>query len=234
MATKSWLFIDADNQPPALGPSAIRFLESIGRPAERAVVAGNGAGRRVTDWEISLRDTCPTVEILTHIAPMRKQSADAILLLEMAPFYHNPTDDRPLIMILSRDDLLVAAAELLASRDHDVLISLSATNPSPVTTVPVLILPVDGQPAPPKSAAAIEVNSANPELVDSTVLQNAARAIRHHLGAQNKKTGYLATAVGQVLANLGHDKAMRTRILTAIAEIRTDDAGVRRVRLTGR
>ena len=225
MSVNSWLYIDADNQPSSLAPSAVRFLESIGRPAERAVIAGNGAGRRVTDWVTSLCDTCPGVEILPRIAPMRKQSADAILLFEMAQFYRIPTDDRPLILILSRDDLLMAAAELLAARGHSVLVALSAAMPSPVTTVPVVILSVETQKTPPMTSDA--------NVIDSTVLQKATCAIRHHLGSHGQKTGYLAAAVGQVLADLGHDKAMRTRILGAIAEVRTDDAGVRRVWLMG-
>ena len=80
MSVKSWLYIDADNQSPALAPATIRFLESIGRPAQCAVIAGNGAGRRVKDWETALRDIAPEVDILPRIAPIRKQSADAISL----------------------------------------------------------------------------------------------------------------------------------------------------------
>lgn len=233
MSVKSWLYIDADNQSPALAPATIRFLESIGRPAQCAVIAGNGAGRGVKDWETALRDIAPEVDILPRIAPMRKQSADAILLFEMAQLYHQSISDRPLIVILSRDDLLVAAAELLAAKDHVVLVALGATMSSPVTTVPVVILPVDAQTPPMAPAPAVsKATSADPALPDSAVLKKASNAIRHHLGTSNKKTGYLASAVGQVLANLGHDKAMRTRILGTIAEVGTDHAGVRRVWLT--
>ncbi|SEP96847.1 hypothetical protein SAMN05421693_11275 [Ectothiorhodospira magna] len=180
------------------------------------------------DWENALRDTNSLVDILPHIVPTRKQSADVVLLFEMARFYHTPTDEKPLIMILSRDDLLVAAAELLSAKGHSVLIALGATIPPPVATIPVVILPVD---APEKigDSAIIKTTSNDPECLDSAVLQNATRAIRHHLGAHEKGTGYPASAVGQVLSKLGHDKAMRMRILATISEVKTDESGIRKV-----
>lgn len=66
------------------------------------MIAGNGAGQRVTVWGESLRDACPAVDIVRHIALMRKQSADAILMFEMAQLYQQPTSDNPLIVILSQ------------------------------------------------------------------------------------------------------------------------------------
>lgn len=118
------VFIDADNQPPALAAPLAKFLASMGREASRVVVAGNSAGDRVRGWEQAILTALPGTDVQCHVAPLRKQSADVLLMFELAPFYHRAPDPSVLILVLSRDDLLLAATECLVAKGHNAMIAV--------------------------------------------------------------------------------------------------------------
>lgn len=233
IVSSTLLFVDADNQAPMLATTLARFLKSIGRVSARAIVAGNNSGDRVKNWESALREALPGIEISCHVAPIRKQSADVRLMFELAPFYHGQPEPSVLLVVFSRDDLFVAAAECLVERGHNVMLVVGATqtNGTLLTDVPVVVLATPQQVAavsavaPPKASPAV---SSKPVVTagqaDAQLVQAAVAKIRQHL-KPNKAGGYAASAVGQVLSQLGHDKATRTKIVKQIPNLKEVGAG---------
>ncbi len=229
MAT-TLLFIDADNQPPILASTITRLLRTIGRKSVKAFVAGNGIGDRVRHWESALKEAVPEIEISCHTAPLRKQSADVRLMFELATFYHGQPDPTVLLAVFSRDDLLVAATESLVQKGHNAMIVIGASSNGMAlnTDVPVVVLtsPQQGnsQPtsipaSPPTPVAAQPAKKSECQLVSAAVTK-----IRSQL-KPNKQGGYAASAVGQVLAQMGHDKSTRTRIVKQIPNLKEVGAG---------
>jgi len=231
VAGKVKVFIDADNQAPALAKPLLDFLVGIGRRADRIFIAGNGSGDRVKGWQIALQDIEPEVPIAAHIAPMRKQSADVRLMFELATLFHGQPDPQGLILIFSRDDLLLAAAEALKSQGHHVLIAVGASAPAaPLTTeLPVVVLPqpqtASAQTAQKEAVTPAEAKQAAvPTEVVPQVVNAAITKIRQAL-SQSKGGGYAASAVGQVLSQMGYDKATRARIVKAIPNMKETGVG---------
>lgn len=231
MAT-TLLFIDAANQPPVLASTISRFLlRTIGRKSVRAFVTGNGIGDRVSNWESALREAVPEIEISCHIAPLRKQSADVRLMFELATFYHGEPDPTVLLAVFSRDDLLVAATEFLVQKGHNAMIVIGASSNGMAlsTDVPVVVLTasqqVNSQPTSISTASPTAVVSAQPaNKSDSQLVSAAVTKIRQQL-KPNKQGGYAASAVGQVLAQMGHDKSARTKIVKLIPNLKEVGVG---------
>ena len=228
--TSTLLFVDADNQAPMLAATLARFLKSIGRNSAKAIVAGNSSGDRVRNWESALRGALPDIDVSCHVAPLRKQSADVRLMFELALFYHGQPDSSVLLVVFSRDDLLVAAAECLVERGHNVMLAVGAVQngTSLLTDVPVVVL------ATPQQVATVSATPQPPvpQVISSPLLAKAdaqlvtavVAKIRQQL-KPNKQGGYAASAVGQVLSQLGHDKATRTRIVKQIPNLKEVGAG---------
>lgn len=230
-AGKALVFIDADNQTPALAKPLLHFLTGIGRRAGRVCIAGNGSGDRVKGWQTALQEIEPEVLIAAHVAPMRKQSADVRLMFELATLYHGQPDAQAVVLIVSRDDLLLAAAEALHGRGHHVLIAVGASAPAAplATELPVVVLPqpqaASSQPIQKEAAVLAEANQpAAPIEVDSRLVNAAITKIRQTL-SQSKGGGYAASAVGQVLSQMGYDKATRARIVKAIPNLKETGVG---------
>lgn len=231
--TRTVLFVDADNQPPTLAVALSRFLSAIGRNCARAVVTGNGVGDRVLGWQHALEDAFPDIEVNCHVAPVRKQSADARLLFELAPYFHGEPDPSLLLVVLSRDDLLVAAAESLVGRGHNALLVLCSGSVGSgfCAQVPVVVLsspqPVSLPlaPAPPANPGPKAASTSPPEpRSESRIVSDAVAKIRETLHP-HAQGGYAASAVGHVLAQLGHDKTARTKIVKAIPNLKEAGAG---------
>lgn len=231
MAT-TLLFVDADNQAPILALTLTNFLKTIGRTAASAIVAGNGVGDRVKNWESSLREALPGIEVTCHVTPLRKQSADVRLMFELATFYHGEPDPSVLLVVFSRDDLLLAASECLVQCGHNVIIAVGASsNGTPLLTeVPVVVLT-----SPPQATASIVAAPFTPVPTPATVdtsgvkfdkqvVSAALNNIRQSL-KPNKQGEYEASAVGQILFQLGHDKAMRTKIVKQIPNLKEVGTG---------
>lgn len=225
--TRTVLFVDADNQPPTLAAALGRFLATIGRSCTRAIVSGNGVGDRVHGWQHAIEDAFPGIEVHCHVAPVRKQSADARLLFELAPYYHADPDPSLLLVVLSRDDLLVAAAEGLAGRGHNTLLVLcsGSVGSGICAEVPVVVL---SSPQPcslmPTAPAASLPKAASASTSDTRIVLDALTKIRETL-RPHAQGGYAASAVGHVLAQLGHDKAARAKIVKAIPNLKQAGVG---------
>ena len=225
--THTLLFVDADNQSPALVAPLARVFESFGRSCTQAIVAGNGKGDRVRGWEEALQSEVPGIEVRCHVAPVRKQSADVRLMFELAAVHYGAADPATLIAVVSRDDLLVAAAEYLASQGHNVLIALGAgaNAVAPVTDLPLVVLPLPQITTAASVAEVIAIQMANtPDSIDAHTVTAAVAKIRQTI-TQDKKGGYPASAVGQLLSEMGHDKSTRTKILRAIPNFKESGVG---------
>lgn len=229
---RTLLFIDADNQPPTLATPTARLLKTLARDNVRAVVAGNGVGDRVQNWEHALRESIPDVDVCCHVAPARKQAADVRLMFELGSFFHGGPDPATLILVLSRDDLLLAAIECLVERGHSAMIAVGASSHSHtiVTDLPVVVLPMPHQVPVDVVQAAPPVDASPPPApgngtkIDPQIVVAAISKIRQSLN-QNKQGGYAASAVGQVLAQLGHDKATRSLIVRSIPNLKESGVG---------
>lgn len=225
--TRTLLFVDADNQSPALVAPLARVFTSFGRSCTQAIVAGNGKGDRVRGWERALQSEMPGIEVRCHVAPVRKQSADVRLMFELAAVHYGEADPATLIVVVSRDDLLVAATEYLASQGHTVLIALGAAPNAvaPVTDLPLVVLPLPQATTAAQAADVIVMPTGNaPDNIDVRTVTAAVAKIRQTI-AQDKKGGYSASAVGQLLSEMGHDKAARMKILRAIPNFKESGVG---------
>ncbi|PLX77080.1 MAG: hypothetical protein C0607_02570 [Azoarcus sp.] len=225
--TRTLLFVDADNQSPALVAPLARVFTSFGRSCTQAIVAGNGKGDRVRGWEQALQSEMPGIEVRCHVAPVRKQSADVRLMFELAAVHYGEADPATLIVVVSRDDLLVAATEYLASQGHTVLIALGAAPNAvaPVTDLPLVVLPLPQATTAAQAADVIVMPTGNaPDNIDVRTVTAAVAKIRQTI-AQDKKGGYSASAVGQLLSEMGHDKAARMKILRAIPNFKESGVG---------
>lgn len=228
------LFIDADNQSPALAAPLARFLSSIGREATHAIVAGNSAGVRVGAWQQALIAALPGIDVQCHVAPLRKQSADVRLMFELARVFHGEPDPSTLILVLSRDDLLLAATECLVTSGHHAMVAVGHTsNGAPVfADLPVVVLP-SPQTTMPSSQASIETDTSSApttppnhaaDAVEKRTVLAAVAKIKQSV-VPNKQGGYAASAVGHVLAQLGHDKNQRAKIVNAIPNLKETGSG---------
>lgn len=237
--TRTLIFVDADNQPPALAPALTRFLKAVERTDVRGVVAGNGTGDRVRGWEAALKDAYPCIDVCCHVAPVRKQAADVRLMFELAPYYHAEPDPAVLLIIVSRDELFLAATECLVARGHNAMLAVGAVSNghSLVVDAPVVLLslpqptpqPVPIAPSLPQSkstsASVVPPPSNGAQVkVDSKAVGDVITELRRKLGP-NKQSGYAASAVGQVLSQMGYDKAMRAKIVGAIPNLKQVGAG---------
>lgn len=227
---RAHLFIDADNQSPSLAKPLMRFLANVGLGTAHIFIAGNGSGDRGNGWQSALDEVSLDLPVTTHKAPMRKQSADVRLLFELAPFYHREPDTVAVVLIVSRDDLLLAAAEALHSQGHKVLVAVGAAAPAlPLASeLPVVVLPQPHPAAtqtPQRAFAAAELKPAasGPDL-DAQIVKAAITRIRQTL-SPSQGGGYAASAVGQVLSQMGYDKTMRTLIVKAIPNLRETGVG---------
>lgn len=222
---RAMVFVDADNQSPTLAGPLLRFLSAIGYHSGRVFIAGNGSGDRVNAWQAALEGGKPTFELVARVTSMRKQSADVHLVFELARFYHRQPDSKTLILIVSRDDLLLAAAESLSAEGHQVLVAVGSATPAiPLTTeMAVVVLPLPQTSVQQVSKETVtgaleQVPSPMVEPLSQQIVNAAINKIRQSL-AQGKGGGYDASAVGQVLSKMGHDKTMRDRIVQAIPNL---------------
>lgn len=213
--TSTILFVDADNQPSTAAPELAAYLRAMGRSISRINVAGNGSGAHVAGWGRACDDLFPGAAIQTLVTPVRKQAADAWLLFEIGRLTATPLPDGTMIVIVSRDDILVAAAEQLTHEGVLVLLASHSAAPPPATMVGHLPLAV-GNAAEAVRAASVDV--ASPSSILEYLRSVVPRRSRHPLR-------YAATDVGQALARLGMNRQMRACVLRQIPGLRTIGEG---------
>lgn len=236
------LYIDADNQSPAIAED---LLVSVGEDwaleLSRVVLAGNDHGQSVARWQTALLEHVPADCLFTLEVPRTPEAADLALILELGAAMERHRQQVDLVIILSRDEWLIAAAEAASRRGCRVWVAYAQTDTAPARTrLPTLLLPAvqrsdeNSRPRPladlPPPAAEV---AAEPQALGTVPpgLQTPAAdlPLLSQLRAQCQQQpggGYASTDVGQMLYRLGlTTKGQRERFLRTVPGLREIGTG---------
>lgn len=219
------LYIDADNQSPHCARALLDLLRAdFDARLLSATIAGNNNGQQIDSWANELVSAIPELVVRPLNVPHRKQGADVALLMTLGADLDRHIKNGVLVVIVSRDDLVIGAAEqakaygcrtLVAYADGDI-----ATARSPRLTT--LLLPAFTKPIVVAPAPSVLIQAANPgtsvHQTDRHRGDEVAAVLAKVRGLIKQKPGggYSATDVGQALSKLGHDRAARERILISV------------------
>jgi len=222
------IYIDADNQSCQCAKSLANLLRNeLGLQVTRIVLAGNNHGKEIENWRVALADELPDVEPLIFHVSSRKQAADAALIMELGANLERHRHDRERIIIVSRDDFLVGAAEHAKTKGCLVLVAyahseIPAARSTRLTTV---VLPAVSKPFCPVPPADQSVTAPSAPTKTADVVRTVIAELRK-LCTKQPGGGYTASAVGQALIKLGFDtKAKRARFLKAIPGLHEQGSG---------
>ena len=213
-----------------------------------AVIAGNDSGSRVASWVQGLRAAAPEIEPIAIDVPSRKDAADAALIMELGANLERHLARGDLVVVVSRDDLLVGAAEHAKQLGCRALAAYVDSNPPCArrSRVATLLLPTPGKQrtskpptrplvstlprdsretaAPPPATAGNAQPPATPEQAPAAIL-----AQLRMMCTPAPKRGYSATDVGQALHKLGYDAPARRRFLATTPGIQTQGQGTSKI-----
>jgi hypothetical protein len=166
-------------------------------------------------------------------APHRKQGADVALLMALGAELERHIREREVVVIVSRDDLVIGAAEQAKARGCKTLVAYadgenSTARNSLLTTLllPAVVKPISVvHPAP---AAVVAVTRPQPVHPTPPTPNDEAATVLAQVRAmctQQPGGGYSATDVGQALSKLGYDKAARARFLASVPGLQKRGTG---------
>jgi len=229
------LYVDADNQSPHCAKELLRLLRAdFDARLVSATIAGNNHGQQVDNWRDELVSAVPDLAVHPLNAPHRKQGADVALLLALGADLDGHIRDRVLLVIVSRDDLVIGAAEqakargcrtLIAYADGDIPTARNAL----LTTLllPALVKPIAvAQPSPVVLHTAAPASAGHPT-TQAHGEEGVASVLAKVRGMCKQKPGggYSSTDVGQALSKLGYDKAARARFLASVPGLKRQGTG---------
>jgi nicotinic acid mononucleotide adenylyltransferase len=217
------LYIDGDNQSPAIATDLLASVRhDWGLEVARAVLAGNDHGQSLPRWQAALAEVVPERCILVLRVPKTPEAADLALILELGAAMESHRQGPDLMVVVSRDEWLIGAAEAVRARGCRVWVAYAQSEAAPARThLPTLLLPaVNRAHAAAKvtadAATAAKSSDEASHQPTATFLDQVRSRCKVQLGG-----GYLANEVGQALYQLGlTDKASRTRFLQAIPGLR--------------
>lgn len=222
------IYIDADNQSHQCATTLVSLLrDELGLHVTRIVLAGNNHGKEIANWRGAVAAELPDIEPLIFHASSRKQSADAALIMELGANLERHLRARERIIIVSRDDFLLGAAEHAKTKGCLVRVAyahseIPAARSNRLTT---LVLPAVSKPSCPLPPAdqSVTAPSVPTQTVDvvRTVIAELSKICTKQPGG-----GYKANEVGQALFELGFDtKEKRAQFLKAIPGLREQGSG---------
>jgi hypothetical protein len=226
------LYVDADNQLPLCAGTLVETCRvDLAVGAMRAFIAGNNSGRQVDNWSEALRAGAEDIAIHALKVPTRKEAADLALVMELGANLKDHIASHELVIIVSRDDFLIGAAERARSLGCTCIIACGTGAPvSPRdTSLPTLILPMPDKgtmasTAPrPNAPAAPSPVAFSPDTAALTSSQILAK-VRAEL-SQQPGGGYAAGPLGSLLAKLGLDADARKQFLSEARGVRTLGSG---------
>jgi hypothetical protein len=244
-------YIDADNQSAQCAADLVSlFRDDLAVGALRAVIAGNNSGSQIDIWARELAAAAPDIEALALDVPSRKDAADVALIIELGANLERHRRDGDLVVAVSRDDLLVGAAEYAKARGCRAFAALVDSDPpcARSSRVATLLLPTPGKQRPARppvrrlvstlpslarkpaeqsaqSAPKPEPTPANPGPDPAAVLARLREQCKPAPGG-----GYCATEIGQALKNLGFaDAKTRAQFLKTTPGIQPRGSGTRKV-----
>ncbi|ADC64142.1 NYN domain-containing protein [Allochromatium vinosum] len=249
------LYIDGDNQYPAIARDLLASVrQDLGLDVSRVVLAGNDHGHTVPRWQAALaKEGLAEDRILALRVPRKPEAADLAVILELGANMERHRQGPDLVVVVSRDEWLIGAAEAVRARGCRVWVAYAENDAVPAqTSLPTLLLPAvqrnqatgkAATVAPETPTESMRPTVSAPTLTPSTSVPTAKPTaatpavqptpshtkLLAQVRAQCKLqpgSGYSANEVGQVLYKLGlTDKAARTRFLKAIDGLREAGAG---------
>lgn len=135
------IYVDADNQPAGLSPALLQALRARHLAPCRAEVFGNEKSAGLAPWAEQLReDAALASHVRVHQVPCFDQSADVSLMLALGGSLEQLRRERAHVVIVSRDNVLLACAQRLKALGMRVLV-VHQTAPASHFNVPRLALP---------------------------------------------------------------------------------------------
>lgn len=223
------VYIDADNQS---SQGAKALLALLGDAVVSVTIAGNNHGQEVERWRHELVSIVPDLNPRLLEVSSRKQAADIALIMELGAHLDQHIHERERVNIVSRDELLISAAECAQSRGCTVFIAYADSEipTARSTRLTTLLLPAIAKlspPLPPATDPKAATSSPRPQtpFAGNTSVSPVLAKLREMCTPQ-PSGGYLASEVGQALFKLGYDtKAARTEFLTSIPGIEARGTG---------
>lgn len=141
------IYVDADNQPAVLSAALLRALRDRHLAPCRAEVFGNIKSNGLAPWAEHLRQDAALAScVRVHEVPCFDQSADVSLMLALGGSLDKLRRDRTHVVIVSRDNVLLACAQRLKDFGLRVLV-VHHSAPAPRFKVPRLALATESDPA---------------------------------------------------------------------------------------
>lgn len=222
------LYIDADNQSPQCAKALVSLLrEDFDARVVSATIAGNNHGQQIDSWRDELLSEVPDLVVHALAVPHRKQAADVALLMALGADLERHIREREVLVIVSRDDLVIGAAEQAKARGCRTLVAYAdseiptARNPHLTT----LLLPASAKASMVAAPAATVTPPARPlaQAPDDAVASVVAQL--RTICKKKPGGGYDASDVGQALAKLGYDKTARARFLASVPGLKKRGTG---------
>lgn len=194
------IYVDADNQPYTLAQPLLAALCSRQLRPARARVFGNTAGFALTQWHASLLQQPALARAVDlHPVPTHPEAADVALLLALGEALPEHRLAGETVVVVSRDQALLAGARRLQALDIPCLVVCAAAHSPAGLGVPVLAL----QPGARGGGQRRRLGS-------------LAALIRRTLCAAGDGA-YSKVAAGRVLAQQGLDRRARASFFAAAA-----------------
>ncbi len=234
-------YVDADNQLPLCAGTLVETCRGdLAVGILRAFIAGNNSGRQVDNWSEALRTNAEHIAIHALKVPTRKEAADLALVMELGANLKDHIASRDLVIIVSRDDFLIGAAERARSLGCACIIAYGTGAPvSPrETSLPTLILPMPDKgttastvprPIAPTAPSQVAFSPAKAALTSSQILTKVQAELSQQPGG-----GYAAGPLGSLLAKLGLDADARKQFLSEARGVRILGSGPDKRYLFGR
>jgi hypothetical protein len=228
------LYVDADNQSAqCAGPLLALFRTEFNARVISATIAGNNLGQKIDDWRSALLAEDPDLAIQALPAPHRKNGADIALLMALGAALDTHLHEQALVVVVSRDDLLIGAAEQAKARGCKTLIAYADSDIPTArnTQLTTLLLPVLTKPVSVEQPPPVVIQASKPIPPVQPMPQTAGKDAKAVLAQvrdlcdRQPGGGYSATQVGQALSKLGYDKAARERFLKSLPGLKKTGSG---------
>jgi hypothetical protein len=232
------LYIDADNQSHQCAKALLNLFRTVfGARVVSAAIVGNNHGKEIDRWRDELVSALPDLVVHALAAPDRKHGADAALLMALGANLERHIHEGDVVVIVSRDELVIGAAEQVQARCCRTLIAYAdseiptARNRHLTTLLlPALTKPVSAAlPAPVVTPAATKTPPARPPEHSPDGAVASVLAQLRGMCTQQPGGGYGASDVGQALSKLGYDKAARARFLASVPGLSVRGTGPNKV-----
>jgi hypothetical protein len=231
-------YIDADNQSHQCAKALVSLFRTVfDARVVSATNVGNNHGKQIDRWRDELVSALPDLVVHPLAAPDRKQGADVALLMALGANLERHIRDGEVVVIVSRDELVIAAAEQIKARGCRTLIAYAdsdvptARNPDVTTLLlPAVATPVSVPRAAPAVAPAATATppARPPDQAPGGDVESVIAQLRG-MCTQQPGGGYSASDVGQALSKLGYDKAKRKRFLESVPGLSVRGTGANKV-----